>query len=79
MGVLIGISQIRPKVGNACEATILRWKKEYASFPMRKLGNQWVSESGELENWFKLFCTGQFAELENSDDRHFEAGKKLSG
>jgi hypothetical protein len=69
MGVLIGISEIRPRVGNASEATILNWKRSYPSFPIRKLGNQWVTEEDQLVEWFRLFCT----------DRLDEFGKKQKG
>ena len=63
MSALIGIDSIKPYVGNVSDATILKWKSEYPSFPIKKLKGQWVSESGELENWFKLFCTERLEEL----------------
>jgi hypothetical protein len=69
MGVLMGIAQIRPKVGNANEATILGWKKSYPSFPIRKLGNQWVSEEDQLVEWFRLFCTDRLDEFEKNEDK----------
>ena len=67
MAALIGIDRIKPYVGNVSDATILKWKSQYASFPIRKLKGQWVSESSELEKWFQQFCTGRVDEVKNSD------------
>ena len=67
MAALIGIDRIKPHVGNVSDATIPKWKSQYASFPIKKLNGQWVSESGELENWFRLFCAGRIDKIEQEE------------
>ena len=59
MAALIGILEIKKRVGGVSEATILKWKREYSTFPMQKLTGQWVSESETLDRWFALFCSDQ--------------------
>lgn len=56
--ILYGMEQIRPVVGNATEVTIMKWHREYDSFPMRKLGGQWVSHREELNIWWRAFVQG---------------------
>jgi hypothetical protein len=62
--ILCGINNIRPILGNASEHTIMKWKREYQSFPIRKLGGQWVSHRTELVEWFRRLAAGDF---ENKD------------
>lgn len=56
---LFGINSIRPFVGNHSESTILKWKREYPSFPIRKLRGVWVANRDVLVEWFRLFCSGK--------------------
>ena len=57
--ILYGMERIRPVVGGATEATILKWKREYDDFPIRKLGGQWVSYRTVLKAWFRKFAMGE--------------------
>jgi len=63
MAALIGILEIKKRVGGVSESTILKWKREYQTFPMQKLGGQWVSESDTLDRWFGLFCCDRLEEF----------------
>lgn len=62
---VFGINSIRPLVGNHSEATILKWKREYPSFPIRKLRGVWVANKEAIVEWFRKFCMG---EVEPSED-----------
>jgi len=57
--ILYGMDKIRPVVGNATEVTIMKWHREYDSFPLRKLGGQWVSHREELNSWWRAFVLGE--------------------
>ena len=59
---LFGIDKIRPHVGNVSEATILKYKREYPSFPMRKLRGIWVANKEAIVDWFRSFCMGEIEE-----------------
>ena len=72
MAALVGINQIKPHVGNVSESTILRWKREYDSFPIRKLRGQWVGEESEITEWFRNFIKGDI----DFDDNKKQTQKK---
>jgi hypothetical protein len=55
---LFGINNIKPLVGGHSESTILKWKREYPSFPIRKLRGVWVANRELLVDWFRRFCMG---------------------
>ena len=55
--ILIGIKAIRPVLGNVSEATILKWKREYPSMPMRKIKGQWTTTRNEMIRWWNFFVT----------------------
>lgn len=59
---LIGIDNIRPVVGNASYVTILKWKREYPSFPIRRLGGIWVGDREQIASWFALYSNGEDVE-----------------
>lgn len=56
---LFGVAAIRPHVGGASESTIMKWKIEYPTFPIRKLGGVWVANRETLVEWFRNFCLGK--------------------
>jgi hypothetical protein len=73
MTVLIGIENIRPRLGGKTLATIMKWKVEYSSLPIQKLKGQWVAESSALDEWFAYFATDRLFVLEE----RFEREKRL--
>jgi hypothetical protein len=57
--ILYGMDKIRPVLGNVSENTVLKWKREYASFLIRKLCGQWVSPCDELSAWWREYVLGK--------------------
>ncbi len=55
--ILIGIKAIQPVLGGASEDTILKWKREYPSMPMRKIKGQWATTRDEMVRWWGFFVT----------------------
>ncbi|RKY08154.1 MAG: hypothetical protein DRP56_04580 [Planctomycetota bacterium] len=50
--ILIGMDQIRPVLNNISEATVIRIKRDFENFPIKKLRGQWVSSRKKLEDWW---------------------------
>lgn len=59
---MIGVKAIQRVLGGASEATVLKWRREYPTMPIKKLGGQLTAHRGELERWFLAYVTD---ELEN--------------
>lgn len=55
--ILIGIKAIQPVLGGASEDTILKWKREYPSMPMRKIKGQWTTMREEMVRWWGFLVT----------------------
>jgi len=53
--ILIGIKAIQHVLGGASENTILKWKIEYPSMPMRKIKGQWTTTREEMVRWWSYF------------------------
>lgn len=60
--ILYGMNKIQPVVGNASCVTVLKWKREYEDFPIRKLGGQWVSDRRLLAEWWRNFVLSETGE-----------------
>ncbi|WP_054031004.1 hypothetical protein [Desulfatitalea tepidiphila] len=66
--ILIGIKEIQPVLGGASESTILKWKREFPSMPMRKIKGQWTTMREEMVHWWSYFVTDNleaYAEAKN--------------
>ena len=55
--ILVGIKAIQPVLGGVSEDTILRWKREYPSMPIRKIKGQWTTTRDEMVRWWSFFVT----------------------
>jgi len=57
--VLCGMNEICKVVGNVSADTVLKWKNEYTSFPIEKLGGQWVGYRDAILKWWRDFSEGK--------------------
>jgi len=55
--ILTGIKAIQPVLGGASEDTILKWKREFPSMPMRKIKGQWTTTREEMVCWWSYLVT----------------------
>lgn len=55
--ILVGIRNIQPLLGNSSEATIIKWKVQYPSMPMVKIGGQWTTYRDEMRLWWRALVT----------------------
>ena len=62
--LLTGIKQISAAVNGYSENTIMRWKREYPSFPIRKLCGVWVGDRAAIVAWFRAFSEDALEEYE---------------
>ena len=68
--ILIGIKAIQPILGGVSEDTILKWKREFPSMPMRKINGQWATTRDEMVRWWGYFVTDNL-EIYNASKPNF--------
>lgn len=65
--ILIGIKAIQLVLGGVSEDTILKWKREYPSMPMRKIKGQWTTTREEMVRWWGFFVTDKLELYKSSN------------
>jgi len=71
--ILIGMKQIQCVLGGASESTIIRWKQQYPSMPMKKNLGQWTSSREELCRWWRFMVCDALSSYTPLGIEHQEA------